>query len=130
MCPKALKIFQMRFNSLPNIKSTRKQLPKTFKMLPLWRNFTISGHTDRNSLFVIPLFHLFLSFSLFHVQLRSSLVNKTTQKIVDKLFSKVLAFLQQYCLNYFFFLHFSLASCLSPNRAVNDKSINILNSKF
>ena len=87
MCPKALKIFQMRFNSLPNIKSTRKQLPKTFKMLPLWRNFTISGHTDRNSLFVIPLFHLFLSFSLFHVQLRSSLVNKTTQKIVDKLFS-------------------------------------------
>ena len=37
------KILKKVLNILPNIKTTRKQLPKTFKMLPLWRNFVKSG---------------------------------------------------------------------------------------
>ena len=41
-----LKNLQRRFNILPNIKQTRKQLTKTFKMLPIiGRNFAKSGHT-------------------------------------------------------------------------------------
>ena len=32
----------------PNIKSTLKNLPKTFKIVPKWQNFAKSGHTGRN----------------------------------------------------------------------------------
>ena len=45
MCPIALKNLQIGFNILPNNKETLKQLPKTFKMLPIWWNFPKSGHT-------------------------------------------------------------------------------------
>ena len=41
----ASKNVHRRFNILPNIKVTCKQLPNIFKMLPLWRNFVKSGHT-------------------------------------------------------------------------------------
>ena len=38
-------ICQNRFSILPNKKKTAKNLPKTCKLLPKWRNFAKSGHT-------------------------------------------------------------------------------------
>ena len=43
MSPMAYKIYQSSFTILPSTKYTLKILPKTWKILPKWRNFTKSG---------------------------------------------------------------------------------------
>ena len=35
---------------MPNKKKTVKKIPKTFKVLPKWRNFAKSGHTVQDCL--------------------------------------------------------------------------------
>ena len=42
---KSIKEFQRRFNILPHVKYTLKQLPKTLNILTLWQKFAKSGHT-------------------------------------------------------------------------------------
>ena len=44
--PNTIQNFQRKFKILLNIKLPIKLLPKTFKILTLWRNFAKSGHTD------------------------------------------------------------------------------------
>ena len=43
-----MKIRQIRLIILPNMKQAVKNLPKTCKLLPKWRNFAIYGHTEFN----------------------------------------------------------------------------------
>ena len=44
-CPIASQFGQSRIIFLPNTKYTLKNLPKSFKIVPKWRNFAKSGHT-------------------------------------------------------------------------------------
>ena len=48
VCPKVENICQSILTILANIKILVKKWPKTFEILPLWRNLPQSGHTVRN----------------------------------------------------------------------------------
>ena len=52
-------MFQSQVKMLPNTNKTHKKLPNIFNILPKWRNFAKSGHTDEED-------HQKLLFTLFY----------------------------------------------------------------
>ena len=70
--PNSKFLLPKQVQNLPNTNQTLKILPKASRILPKWRNFTKSGHTDPHSaisissqyLFSIRLLHPFSSISI------------------------------------------------------------------
>ena len=51
-CPIVDKIYRSQYQYLPNIEYTLKKLPKTFQLMPKWRNFAKFGHTGVTSTYL------------------------------------------------------------------------------